>query len=130
MSARGEEALLALLHAVPPLVGTWWFQTLGAEGLPGGRAPWLVLLYGVPPAIVGAIAALGERGVRAARLYGVAIFVLAAGFAWHPPVAMDGRGWARILASVALASAAALVILANRVARHGPAPVTTEGPPA
>lgn len=118
MSARGEEALLAGLLAGPSVLGTFWFQTLGADALPGGRAPWLVLLYAVPPVIAVAIALRRERGASAARHYGITIAVLAALVAWHPPVAMDGLGWARALAGAGLASGAAMVVLAGRVTRR------------
>ena len=118
MNARGEEALLALAHAVPAVVGTLWFQTLGVDGLPGGRAPWLLLLYAIPPAIVAAIAARRAAGVRVARGYGLTIAVLALLVAWHPPVAMDGRAWARVLAGVALVCGSSIAILARRVARR------------
>lgn len=126
MSARGEEALLAVLLAAPSVLGTFWFQTFGADGLPGGRAPWLVLLYAVPPVIAVAIALWRERGASAARRYGITIAVLAALVAWHPPVAMDGRGWARALAGAGLASGVAVVVLAGRVTRRAPERVSAE----
>ncbi len=126
MSARGEEALLALLLAVPSVVGTFWFQTLGADGLPGGRAPWLVLLYTMPPVIAVVIALRRGHGASAARRYGIAIAVLAALVAWHPPVAMDGRGWARVLAVAGLASGASIAVLAGRVTRRAPACASAE----